>query len=226
MRRSYNGHWVLHRADYDVCSMYTHPPTVRSWWSQWVRHGSLLLLFIITMNVTNGLVLWVSGFLIRSHDRTWCHVTFKMFVVEISLQSHRRSHDCTRCHVTFKMFVVEISLQSHWRSHDCTRCHVTFKMFVVEISLQSHRRSHDCTRCHVTFKMFVVEISLQSHRRSHDCTSLSNVLPSNVCCADFSTISSKVSWLHLIVKMCYLQMLLVQISLQSHCRSHDSTALG
>jgi hypothetical protein len=47
------------------------------------------------MNVPNGLVLCVSGFLIRSHDGTRCHVTFKMFVVQISLQSHRRSHDCT-----------------------------------------------------------------------------------------------------------------------------------
>jgi hypothetical protein len=123
---------------------------------------------------------------------------------------HRRSHDCTRCHVTFKMFVVEICLQSsskvswlhlvscylqnvcygnsftilieglmtalgvmlpskcllwkflynsHRRSHDCTRCHVTFKMFVVEISLQSSSKVSWCTRCHVTFKMFVVENS-------------------------------------------------------------------
>jgi hypothetical protein len=76
------------------------------------------------------------------------------------------------------------------------------------------------------------------------------MLPSNVCCADF--FSLKVSWLHLIVKcvtfkcllcrflynfidglmtaphcqMCYLQMLVVQISLQSHRRSHDCTSLS
>ncbi len=117
-------------------------------------------------------------------------------------------------------------------------------------------RSHDCTRCHVTFKMFVVEISLQSQRRSRDCTtSLSMCLPSNACCcADFSTISWKVSWLHhlivnvftfkclLLCRFLYnlmeglmtapphcqcvnnLQMLVVvQISLQSHGRSHDCT---